>query len=68
MNQIADALDTSLDKLIYAWILYHPAKFIPIVGSGKIHRLKLAVDATKIKLTREQWYEIYTASKGQNLP
>lgn len=68
MNEVAKVMSTSLDQLIYTWILYHPVKFIPIVGSGKIHRLKLAVDALDIKLSREHWYEIYNASKGHNLP
>jgi len=68
MNEIAHANKTGLDKLIFAWILYHPVKFIPIVGSGKIHRVKLAVESLDIKISREQWYEIYTASMGRNLP
>ncbi len=54
--------------LIYAWILYHPAGVIPIVGSGRIERVKDAVDALQIKLSREQWYRIYIASTGVPLP
>lgn len=68
LHEIAEAVNTSVDTLIYAWILYHPAKVIPIVGSGKIDRLKKAVDALNIQITREQWYEIYNASRGCELP
>ncbi|MEJ2593662.1 MAG: aldo/keto reductase [bacterium] len=57
-----------ISPLIYAWILYHPAGIIPIVGSGRIERVKDAVDALQIKLTREQWYRIYVASMGEPLP
>jgi len=58
----------SIDKVIYAWILSHPAKIIPVVGSRKLKRLKSAVDALKIKLNVEQWYEILIASQGHPVP
>lgn len=68
LHAIAEELSTGIDQLIYAWILYHPSKVIPIVGSGKIDRLKKAVEALNINITREQWYKIYNASRGCELP
>jgi len=68
LKEIAQELEVdSIDKVIYAWILNHPAKILPIVGSGKIERLQKAVEALEIKLTTEQWYRIYIASLGQEL-
>lgn len=58
----------NIDKLIYAWILKHPAKIAPIVGSGKIKRLKSATQALEVKLTTEQWFEIFVASQGHPVP
>jgi len=57
----------SIDEIAYAWLLHHPSKMIPIVGSHKIERLKSAVNATNIKLTKEQWFQIYTASLGHDI-
>ena len=57
-----------IDKVIYAWILHHPAGILPVVGTGKTARLKRAVDALKIPMTREQWFEIYVASLGHDVP
>jgi len=57
-----------IDKLIYAWILKHPANIAPIIGSGKIERLKSATQAFEIKLTTEQWFEIFVASQGYPVP
>lgn len=69
LHEVAEELDTkNIDQVIYAWILYHPSKVIPIVGSGKVSRLKSAVDAMKLELTREQWYKIFIASQGFPLP
>lgn len=58
----------SIDTIAYAWLLKHPAKIFPIVGSGKIERIKRAVDALKIQLSLEQWYLIYIAALGKELP
>jgi len=69
LKEIANELNiNSLDKIIYSWIFTHPASIIPIVGSGKIERIKSAVESLNIKLSIEQWYRIYNASTGVELP
>ncbi len=69
LQQVANELDiTSIDSIIYAWLLNHPAIIIPVVGTGKIERLNRAVDALSIKLSLEQWFKIYVASTGEKLP
>ena len=69
MLQIADELGVnSLDKVAYSWLLSHPVSIIPIVGSGKIERIKNAVDSINIKMSNEQWLRIYNASTGVELP
>lgn len=57
----------NIDKIVYAWLLSHPAKIIPIVGSGNIDRIKLAVDSLKIKLSAQQWFEIWQSSTGKEV-
>lgn len=56
------------EKIIYSWLLSHPVTLMPIVGSGKIERIKDAVEAISVKMNLEQWYKIYNASKGVDLP
>ena len=58
----------SIDEVMYAWLLAHPAKMMPIVGSGKIERVKTAVESTKLSMSAEQWLRIYVAGMGHNLP
>ncbi|KUK14889.1 MAG: Aldo/keto reductase [Petrotoga mobilis] len=58
----------SIDTIVYAWLLNHPVGVIPISGSGKLERLKNAVEATNIKMTREQWFKIYEAALGHDVP
>lgn len=60
--------ETRLDTLAYAFLLSHPAKILPIVGSGKIDRIRSAMDALKIRFTAEEWLTVYKASIGKDLP
>jgi len=54
--------------LSLAWLLQHPAGIIPIVGSVNPGRIEDAVKADRLELTREDWYTILVAARGQGLP
>ena len=58
----------SVDQVIYTWLLKHPAGIIPVVGSGNINRIKTACEALELDMSLEQWYRIFTASRGKELP
>ena len=69
LQKIAHELKVdSIDKIIYSWLFKHPAKIIPIIGSGKIDRIKNAMESLTIDMSLEQWYKIYTASNGEEVP
>lgn len=57
-----------LDKIVYAWLLKHPASIIPVVGTGKTERINTAIDALTLDMSLEQWYKIYNSSTGTDLP
>lgn len=57
----------TIEKVIYSWLLTHPAKIIPIVGSGNINRIKSAVDALQTPLSTQQWFEVWQGSTGKNV-
>lgn len=67
IETIAQRHGTHADTVVYAWLLMHPVKGLPISGSSQIERLQHAVDACDLKLSHEEWYEIYTASGTQIL-
>jgi predicted oxidoreductase len=58
----------SLDQVALAWLLAHPARFIPILGSSKIERIRSAAGAEALCLSREQWFTIWSASTGTPVP
>lgn len=68
MEPISARLGISLATLAYAWILRHPARPHPITGSGRIEGLREAVAALDVRLDAEDWYAIWTASKGHPVP
>ncbi|MDW7690268.1 aldo/keto reductase [Flammeovirgaceae bacterium SG7u.111] len=69
LEQVAKQVEaTGIDEVAYAWLLMHPAKIMPIVGSGKLERLRVAIEAEKLELTREMWYKILVAAQGFPMP
>jgi predicted oxidoreductase len=50
-----------------AWILRHPARMQPILGTTNAKRVKDICKASAVALTRMEWYEIYNAA-GNKLP
>ena len=67
LAEIAERHTVGIDSIVYAWLLYHPVKALPISGSRNIARLKNAVRGMEVHLTHNEWYEIYTASGYQVL-
>lgn len=57
-----------IDEVLFAWLLNHPARIMPITGSGRIERIERAVLALSYKLNRDQWFEIYQTSLGHDVP
>lgn len=69
LSEVAVELNIgSTDIIIYSWLLRHPASIIPIAGSSNIERIRNAVEAASLNMSLEQWYKIYIASLGKDLP
>jgi predicted oxidoreductase len=51
-----------------AWLLKHPARIVPILGTTNPERIRDAINATEIELTRDEWYLLMEAAHGQRLP
>lgn len=51
-----------------AWILLHPSRPIPILGTQRLERIRDGADAFKVHLTRRDWYAVLEAGLGEKLP
>ena len=67
LEEIGNKYNVSKTTVAFAWILRHPAKMQPVTGTTNLTRLKDCFKASEIKLSREEWYEIYRAA-GNILP
>ncbi len=71
LNEVLEAMGAefgvSSTTMAIAWILRHPARMQPIVGTTSPERIKQVAQASEVNLTRPQWYEIYRAA-GNTLP
>ncbi len=69
LAQIAEEIHAeTIEQVVYAWVLMLPSKPLPIIGSGKIERVRAAVAAEKLSLTRQQWFRIRKAALGYDVP
>ncbi len=67
LEELAEEYAVTKTAIAFAWILRHPAKMQPVTGTTNLMRLTDCLKASEIKLSREQWYEIYKAA-GNILP
>jgi predicted oxidoreductase len=59
---------TSPEQIAIAWLFRHPAQVIPVLGTGRIERLGAAGQAEHLELDRQDWFEIWEASAGHDVP
>ncbi len=55
-------------QLALAWLLAHPSKVIPLVGSNDPAHIHEAAGAASITLSRTDWYKLWVAARGVNVP
>ncbi|MGN1250551.1 MAG: aldo/keto reductase family oxidoreductase, partial [Candidatus Spyradocola sp.] len=67
LDELAEKYGVSATTIAVAWLLRHPANFQPIIGTMNLTRLADCVKACDIRLTRQEWYDIYL-SAGNMLP
>ena len=67
LQEVSEKYNVTKSTIAISWILRHPAKIQPVVGTMNPERLASIAEASEIILTREEWYEIYLAA-GNELP
>lgn len=72
VNEVADEIarehGVSRPVIAMAWLLMHPAKIQPVIGSNVPERIRDAAKSVDVKLTREQWYRLLIAARGEPVP
>lgn len=66
--ELAEKYGVGSEAIVLAFLLRHPAKIQPVIGTTNIQRIKSSAQALSVNLTREEWYGLYVKSRGQRLP
>jgi len=65
---VAKEIGATPEQGAIAWILMHPSKPVPVLGTTNLQRLRSLAGSESVKLSREQWFRVWTASSGHEVP
>ncbi len=66
--QMAAEKSVRPEAILIAWILRHPARIQPLPGTTNPERILAACEAEHFSLTREEWYALFSAGRGEAMP
>ena len=67
LNRVAGEAGVEPSAVAVAFLLRHPARIAPVMGTNNISRINALSDALKVNLDRQTWFEIYTAALGREV-
>ncbi len=67
-NMSARYNEAPLEQLAYSWILAHPSQPLSVIGTNNLERLQSAAQADAIVMEREDWYALWEAAQGRQIP
>jgi predicted oxidoreductase len=68
LDELAKRHGATRSAIALSWLLKHPSKIMPIVGTTNPQRIRDAARAPEISLSREDWYRLLNAARGEPLP
>ena len=68
LDRIAARASVPRTAVAYAWIMAHPSRPIPLIGSQNPDRIRAAAAAYGVQIQREEWYQVLEAARGEPLP
>ena len=67
-TMLASKYGCGVNEIMIAWLHTHPSGILPVIGTTKIERLIQAKNAASIQLDREDWFKLWIASTGEDVP
>ncbi|MBN8591484.1 MAG: aldo/keto reductase [Anaerolineae bacterium] len=68
LERIAAAHGVAPDVIALAWVLAHPSKPLPVLGTGNLDRIRASAQALTVTLDRQEWFALWEASAGREVP
>jgi len=67
LSNVASQNNVDETAVAIAWLLAHPSRILPVLGTNSLERIKSMSAALDVKMDRQTWYEIYTAALGREV-
>ena len=67
LSNVASENNVDETAVAIAWLLAHPSRILPVLGTNSLERIKGMSAALDVKMDRQTWYEIYTAALGREV-
>ncbi|MGA8516382.1 MAG: aldo/keto reductase [Burkholderiaceae bacterium] len=67
LQRIAAQYAVDMEAVAVAWLLAHPARIIPVMGTNNVARIAKLGDAFKVSLSRETWFELLELAEGKEV-
>ena len=68
LQKMAEAQGVDVGAVAVAWLLAHPAQIIPVLGTNNLERIGKISDALKVEMGRIDWFQLYEAANGHEVP
>ena len=68
LKDLAEREGVDMGAVAIAWLLAHPARIMPVVGTNNLDRIAQAQDALAVRLDRQDWFALYQAALGRDVP
>lgn len=68
LERIAAEQDVDATAVAIAWLLRHPSRILPVLGSNTLARIAAIGAASRVALDRQEWFELYTLAMGREVP
>jgi predicted oxidoreductase len=68
LERVAVRASVPRSAVAYAWVMAHPSRPVPLIGSQNPSRIREAAAAYEVQLRREEWYQILAAARSEPLP
>ena len=67
MDELGRAAGTDWTAVAVAWLLHHPARIVPVLGTNTPARITRIADALRIPMDRQTWFELLTLAQGHEV-
>ncbi|MFK0039222.1 aldo/keto reductase family oxidoreductase [Paenarthrobacter sp. NPDC090517] len=70
LENLAGEKNTTPESVLLGWLMKHPARISPVVGTTNPARIAACADAASVAadMTRAEWYGLWVAARGNNIP